>query len=324
MSVFLNTATELSHYTPADVDAYLARIGLPARSLLNEADSPTLALLERLLRSHHFAVPYDTTALHIKLTDWTGPSKLIEFGTGTGHQLGEGNFDRIVRRGTGGYCYALNTAFAGLLRSFSFAVSELGARCSLHRAKDPRISGYSWSLITHEVLVVTTEDGKRYLVDVGYGGGSNVFAMPLEDGATTPSLSPGESFQLVKCRLPIAVSELHLHPDSSLEGYLLSRFVPTSMTPLEGYFTPCYHFEMSTMSPVDIAMANFYNEKSPEAAFARFFAVSRLLPNGARRTLAYGSPPVDMASEEGTPLVGAPACGDGTSNHSAFSQAFTD
>ena len=49
-------------------------------------------------------------------------------------------------------------------------------------------------------------------------------------------------------------------------------------------------------------MCNYYNEKHPQAPFVNFFVCSLLLPSGARKTLAYGSPPIDMVSEEGEPL----------------------
>ena len=94
-------------------------------------------------------------------------------------ELGKGNFERIIERKAGGFCYALNTLFAGLLRTLGFDVGESGARVYMHRGKDPEVVGYSWSSITHEVLLVGWKGvgGKgqtdRYLVDAGFGGGGN-------------------------------------------------------------------------------------------------------------------------------------------------------
>lgn len=174
-SVYLNTDTELSHYSPADVAAYLARIGIPAATDL----TPSLALLDTLLLAHQLAIPYDSTSLHVRTADWNDPAKThdpILLGRGQGMELGETSFRRILG-GSGGFCYALNTAFAGLLRSLSFNVSELGARVYMHRGKDPAVAGYLWSSITHEVLAVGWEGTQdRYLLDAGFGGGGCPYA----------------------------------------------------------------------------------------------------------------------------------------------------
>lgn len=44
----------------------------------------------------------------------------------------------------------------------------------------------------------------------------------------------------------------------------------------------------SSLCPTDIHIANYYNESHWNAVWAGFFLVTRLLPSGARRTLAYG------------------------------------
>lgn len=89
-------------------------------------------------------------------------------------ELGRGNFERIIERKAGGFCYALNTLFAGLLRTLGFDVGESGARVYMHRGKDPEVVGYAWSSITHEVLLVGWKgQTDRYLIDAGFGGGGN-------------------------------------------------------------------------------------------------------------------------------------------------------
>lgn len=100
-STYLNSSwpPTLSGYSLADTLAYLTRIQHPSSDL-----TPSLALLDSLLLAHHLSAPYDTSALHVPWSDWTGedPNKVIEFGKGDGMELfdsnkGAGNFDRIVR-----------------------------------------------------------------------------------------------------------------------------------------------------------------------------------------------------------------------------------
>lgn len=64
----------------------------------------------------------------------------------------------------------------------------------------------------------------------------------------------------------------------------------TNIDPSPGFFTPCAHFTLATLNPDDVAMANFFNEKSPSAVWANFLAVTILLDSGARKTLAYPRP----------------------------------
>ncbi|KAI5481642.1 arylamine N-acetyltransferase [Pseudohyphozyma bogoriensis] len=110
----------------ADTLAFLARINLPAETAHEPA---SLALLSKLLMASHLSCPYDTSALHVKKEEWNGPNKEIVLGKSGGTmELGPGNFDRIVNRHMGGYCYALQTNFAAFLRGFGFKVSEVGGR----------------------------------------------------------------------------------------------------------------------------------------------------------------------------------------------------
>lgn len=157
------------------------------------------------------------------------------------------------------------TNFAALLRSFGFRVSDLGARVYMHRGQDPAEVGYLWSALTHHVLVADwpASGGKRYLVDVGFGGGGCPYPQLLEDGTTTGSLSKRESFVLRREAMPV---DGH-HPDAQEGWTFLRRVLPRGRTvedspPEVGYMSPCYHFTLNSMSPDDILMLNHYNGTS--------------------------------------------------------------
>ncbi|POY70181.1 hypothetical protein BMF94_6764 [Rhodotorula taiwanensis] len=291
----------------ADSRAYLERIGLEADWATQQ---PSIDLLTKLSVAHHLSVPFDTSALHVPLDAWSKrDASRLGMRHGPGMQLGEPNFERIVSRRHGGFCYALNPLFASLLRGFGFRVSEVAARVYLHRGKDPQEAGYLWSCNTHVALIVDWRDSNaRYLVDVGFGGGGPPYPIQLQDAATAPSLSTCESFMLREQQMP--VDDTAAFPDPPMGWTLYRRVVPVGAaipdhtaaeSVPDSYWTPCIHFSLATMAPEDTLMGNLFNCTSENAAFTNVFVVSRLLPNGGRQTLCRGIPAVDAsAPQDGT------------------------
>lgn len=92
--------------------------------------------------------------------------------------LGVLAYKRVVEEHKGAFCFALNPTFSSLLRFFGFRISELVTNCYQRLGNDPKTheDGLVWGAKTHEVLVADwVEEGgeksKRYLIDVGFGGG---------------------------------------------------------------------------------------------------------------------------------------------------------
>ena len=91
--------------TPLDPEIrrrYLGRLGL-------SAELPSVEALQRLHRRHVERVPYETMWIH------------------SGEEWGIDPFDsaeRIATQSRGGYCYHLNSAFAMLLRSLDYVVTD--------------------------------------------------------------------------------------------------------------------------------------------------------------------------------------------------------
>lgn len=102
------------------------------------------ATLKALQRAHLFAVPFENLDIH------TG--KPIELAN---------SFDKVVRRGRGGFCYELNPLFAELLQALGFTVKLVSGRVYTRR------KGFGPEF-DHLALIVSV-DGEDYLVDVGYG-----------------------------------------------------------------------------------------------------------------------------------------------------------
>ena len=136
-----------------DLGAYLARIGV------DEAEDPTIELLDKLIISHQRTIPFDdldTYALDIV------PS------------LGIGDlFEKIVMRRRGGYCFELNALFGALLKAFGYQTRPYMARVLTRPVPHP--------LISHRANFVRI-DGKDYIADVGFGGPQPSFGVLLEDG----------------------------------------------------------------------------------------------------------------------------------------------
>jgi N-hydroxyarylamine O-acetyltransferase len=126
-----------------DVDNYLKRIGLdrPAR--------PDLAALVAIHRAHLLAIPYENLDVQLRRPVGLDPAAI---------------FDKIVRRGRGGWCYEMNGLLDWALRELGFRVT----RCAGAVLRETRGDG---AIGNHLVLKVELDEG-LYLADVGFGDGA--------------------------------------------------------------------------------------------------------------------------------------------------------
>jgi len=132
-----------------DLDAYLARIGVPVRS-------PSRPALDELLEAHVRTFTFDNLDV------------LLEQHPGVSLDVVQAKF---VGRGRGGYCFEHSTLFAAALERLGYEVER-----RLGRVGDPTEKAR-----THFVVVVTI-DGQRLLADPGFGV-SALRAIALADGA---------------------------------------------------------------------------------------------------------------------------------------------
>lgn len=134
------------------LDAYLARIGMPARATLDAAG------LQRLQFAHRTAIPFEN--LDIRL--------------GRGIAIDSASvFDKLVERRRGGYCFEQNRLFLDALAALGFEARPLLARVWLGAQDVPPL--------THTLSLVTM-GGADWIADAGFGG-SYAPVMPLVDGA---------------------------------------------------------------------------------------------------------------------------------------------
>lgn len=134
-----------------DLDAYFARIGLPARV------TPDAEGLGRLQREHRLSIPFEN--LDVRL--------------GRGIAIDSASvFAKLVVARRGGYCFEQNRLFMDALAALGFQVRPLLARVWLGVTDTPPL--------THTLSLVTI-DGRPWIADAGFGG-SYAPVMALADG----------------------------------------------------------------------------------------------------------------------------------------------
>lgn len=144
----------VSTLAPADLDAYLRRIGCgrPGRA--------DLAALRALHTAHVGAIPFENLD--------------VRWGRGVALDL-PALVAKLVRGSRGGYCFEHNGLFAAALRALGFAVTPLGARVRYGATRVlPR---------THHLLLVDLP-GERCVVDVGFGAQTLLEPVPLRADRT--------------------------------------------------------------------------------------------------------------------------------------------
>jgi N-hydroxyarylamine O-acetyltransferase len=137
---------------PADLDAYLDRLGLAGRPL-----PPTPDTLTALHRAHVERIAYECIDHHIpRRTPLAADESVAR-----------------LAAGRGGYCFHLNGAFAALLTHLGFGVT-LHRAAVQHTTDGPLEPG-------HHLALTVIADGEPYLADVGLGDGIHD-PLPLRPG----------------------------------------------------------------------------------------------------------------------------------------------
>lgn len=151
------------------LDAYLARIALPARVTLDAAG------LDRLQRAHRLAIPFED----------------IDVVLGRGIRIDSASvFAKLVTAKRGGYCFEHNRLFGDALAALGFSARPLLARVWLGVGEGDPVPPQ-----THTLSLVDI-DGDAWIADAGFGGSYSP-PMRLVEGeeATAPD---GARFRLTR------------------------------------------------------------------------------------------------------------------------------
>lgn len=145
--------TPLTPFGAAQLDAALARLGLPPRR-----PAPTLENLDRLIVAALHHLPFENLDVLLEKPILIEP---------------EAVFAKVVEHRRGGYCFELNSLFARLLSSLDYRVTLLVARVRWGLPADAPLTPQ-----THLLLRVDLPEGP-HLVDIGFGGPASPKALPL-------------------------------------------------------------------------------------------------------------------------------------------------
>jgi N-hydroxyarylamine O-acetyltransferase len=212
-----------------DVQAYLRRIRF------DKTPRADLEGLRALHVAHLEAVPFENLDIHL------GRPIVLDQAA---------FFDKIVRRGRGGWCFELNGLFAALLRTIGFRVTMLSAGV---RDAD---GSYSPDL-DHMTLLVELEE--RWLADVGFG---DSFREPLRFDHTGEQVQDGRPYWVI-------------HDGSAGSMSVLK----------ESGITGGYRFSLRPRALADYSGRCNYLQTSPDSTFTQRIICSRATPAG-RVTIA--------------------------------------
>ncbi|HEY1125334.1 MAG TPA: arylamine N-acetyltransferase [Sphingobium sp.] len=223
--------------------AYLARIGLDAPPPVTPEGLGTL------LAAHRRAIAFEN----------------LDIPLGRGIRIdGDSVFDKLVTRRRGGYCFEQNRLLADMMRTTGFELRPLLARV---RLGSPDIV----PVRSHVTLLVTL-DAMSWIAEGGFGG-SDLPALPLEDGAS--GISPdGARHRLRKIGEP-----------GTLDGeWLLERAGPHGTTdgraqPHEDW-QPQYSFDLAHVAPDDLEQCNHWTSTRPGTRFTTLNIASIVLDDG--------------------------------------------
>lgn len=157
---------------------------------------------------------------------------------------------KLVHQNRGGYCFELNGLMLLALRELGYQAKPLLAR--VHTQDIP--SGR-----THQITGVRWE-GQTWILDSGFGAGGP--RMPLR-------LIENESAELD--------SFAYRFQKTALWGWLLETWEG-------GMWKSSYSFDLSHVSPNDIALGNFYTSHSPQSHFTQV-RIAGLPTKGGRLSL---------------------------------------
>ena len=167
-----------------DRDAYLDRLGL-------ESEPPSVEGLFRLHRAHVERVAYETVWIHAG----------ERWGIGVAESVA-----RIATRGRGGYCFHLNGAFGGLLRSLGYDVTRhVGGVHGPDGATEDSMGNHL--VLTVHDLPTEANPGGNWYVDAGLGDALHE-PIPLIAGKYRQV-----PFDFVLDETPGAVGDWHLTHD---------------------------------------------------------------------------------------------------------------
>lgn len=208
------------------VDGYLKALKL-------SRGAPTFHRLVELQRRHLARFPFASVGV------WLGDALPLDL---------ESLYQRIVVDHRGGYCFEQNGLLFAMLGDLGFATTMCLARVVLNGDEHPGL--------THRMTLVDI-DGRRYLVDVGFGA----------NGPRQPvSLDGEEARESDRTFRIVSRGEREFHLQVRRNGEFLSL----------------YKFELTRYGSADCEIGHFYSHRHPNAIFVNNLVAARILDDEIR------------------------------------------
>ncbi|MBQ7298492.1 MAG: arylamine N-acetyltransferase [Clostridia bacterium] len=161
-------------------------------------------------------------------------------------------YDKIVTRHRGGYCFEINGFLGMLLRAIGYDVTDYMARYLRGETEIP--------MRRHRVLIVTCDDGAKYICDAGIGQSAFRYPLPFIEGVEDHQC--GEIYRLDR---------------DDFYGWVISDWH-------HGAWRRFYGFTEEPQLNIDYVMPSFWCEKHPDSPFTSAYMLSIKTSDG-RKTL---------------------------------------
>lgn len=174
--------------------------------------------------------------------------------------------DKLLDSGRGGYCHEHAILIRAVLTELGLTAHPILARVHLGEGR------VAPGGLTHQATIVRV-DGRSFLVDPGFGGGTPEVALELSTSATA-RMTPRGEHRLVP-------AEAALEPDMRAEA----EWVLQSRTSDSQEFRTVYAFAEVPRPQADLELANWFTSTKPGTPFTGPPVLARSLPDGVKLTL---------------------------------------
>ncbi len=191
------------------------------RIAYNGKTQKDISTVSEIMRCQLFSVPFENLDVQAGKIVSLVPEEIVE---------------KILVRNRGGYCYEVNGLFAMALEELGVPYIFVAARPMIYPVRRPK---------TH-MAIVAEVDGKKWLIDLGFG--SNSIRKPMRlDVIDVEVMQDTDRFMLSKT-------------DES--KYRLKAFV-------EGEWVDQYEFDLYPQEWIDFVPANHLNSTHPDTIFVK-------------------------------------------------------
>jgi arylamine N-acetyltransferase len=177
-------------------------------------------------------------------------------------------FTKIVERKLGGYCMENNGFFATVLRSLGYELYTTGARvsCAISEGHSNPEGYGGWS---HMVNIVKV-DGRKYMIDVGFGTLGPTQPIHLKDGEVVPNV-------------PTSQGRLKYRPIAPLTDSNQKMWTFDVRSSSESPWIPQYCFSELEFLPEDFYVMNYHTSQSRTSWFTQRLVLTKFLLSEDRK-----------------------------------------